>query len=475
MRHTRPSAQRYGAIGVAAAVALSGAGFASGIANGDDSRTGAFTVFADLADAGAIINGNDVRLHGVKVGSVSSVKVVKGKARLALDLTDAARPLHKDALVKVRPVSLLGERFVEITSGSPASPVLGDGDVLPAGQTSRSVDLDEVLDAVDAPTGKALSALVTGLGEGVQGNGGNARDALKALGPALHRTDEVVSVLDEQNKVLTALIDDVTPVLAGLDADGGKSMDALVGNGGALLSATAGQQAALASTLQGLPATLRQARTTLTTLSGVADQATPALRDLRPVTSDLSAISGELEALGAAADPALASLEPVLRRAQGLIDQARPLVAELQKTSPQLAADSKDAATFLADYRTHLRGTLNFLRDWGLTASGKDGLSNYFHAVVTVEAESVTAPADGTLAGVTKAAAVPGLKVPAVKVPAVKLPAVEVPSLKAPLGGLPKVLSRLPGAAATPDAPSATGLTPQQESNLLGFLLGGTS
>ncbi|MCW2778367.1 MAG: Mammalian cell entry related domain protein [Frankiales bacterium] len=475
---------RYGALGVAAAVVLSTTGLATG-ATHMGHRSDARRVFVDLADAGAIINGNDVRLHGVKVGSVSSVKVVKGKARLALDLIEDAGPLHRDAVVRVRPVSLLGERFVEIEPGTAAAPLLEDGDVIPASQSSRSVDLDEVLNAVDAPTGKALQALVTGLGEGVAGQGGNTRDALKALSPALSRTDELVAILDDQNSVLTTLIDDVTPVMAGLDADGGKDLDALMGNAGHLLAATSAQQEAMAASLQALPATLKQARSTLAVLSGVADQATPALHDLRPVTSDLAGISRELEAFGAAADPALASLTPVLARAQTLLDQTRPLVAELQRTSPLLVKDTAAATELLTDYRTHLRGTLNFLRDWGITANGQDGLSNYFRAVVAVEGETATTPVDAVAPGVVPplpklpgqpAVKVPGVKVPAVKVPALKVPALEVPGVKAPAVTVPRVggLLKAPTTTSGPRAPSATGLTPQQESNLLGFLLGGT-
>lgn len=445
----------YAALGTVAVVVLSGAGFTTGVRALSSNGRGNFTIYANVADAGALIRGNTVRLHGVNVGNVSSVKVVDGHARLTLALNRSARPLHRDAVLTIRPVSLLGERYVDLGAGSASAPVLADKGTLPLTQTSRSVDLDEVLNAVNQPTGQALSSLVTGLGEGVNGQGANTRDALKALAPALTRTDSLVAVLDDQNAVLTKLIDDVTPVLGALSANNGSSVDHLVGSSEVLLSATARQQAALQSTLQELPSTLAQARRTLTTLSGVADKATPVLADLRPVTDHLTAISGELTRFGEAANPALASLTPVLQRAQLLINQAQPLVAELQKASPLLAGDAKSATEFLSVFRLHLKGLLDFLRNWALTTSGKDALSHYFNAVVTVESEEATSAVPGLPPTSSGPTSTPGKLIPPVALPG-------------PLKGVAKAVGQLP-------LGGATGLTPKQESGLLGFLMGGAS
>jgi phospholipid/cholesterol/gamma-HCH transport system substrate-binding protein len=445
-----PSTLRgYVAAAVVAAMGLGGTALVAQHTLGDDDAPDGFTVYADLTDAGALIQGNTVRLHGVNVGKVASIKVVNGHARLTLRLTDTARPIHKDATVQVRPVSLLGERYVDLTDGSPKAPVIPDQGHLPLAQTGRSVDLDEVLSAVDQPTGQALSALVTSLGEGVNGQGGNARSALKALAPALTDTNSLVDVLNQQNDVLTRLIDHTSPVVGALATDRGASVDALVGTSQKLLSATARQEKALRATLRELPGTLRQARQTLAALSGVADQTTPVLADIRPVTDNLNQISGELTKFGAAADPALAGLTPVLHKAQMLIDQAQPLVTELQTASPFLSKDAKNATQFLSVFRLHLRGLLDFVRNWSLTTNGKDGLSHYFRAVVTVQTEEATSLPPG-------------------------LPASNASGL--PLEGLghPKLPKLGQGLTGLSPAPSATGLTTSQEGSLMGYLMGGS-
>jgi len=177
------------------------------------------TLYADTADAGALIEGNDVRMFGVKVGVVSDMGVVDNDtARLTLDLMSTDTPIHTDATLRIRPVSLLGERYAELDPGSPDAPIAEDGFTLPIEQTSRAVDLDEVLDAVDQPTGRALSMLLTTLGEGMAGNGENAAQALEELAPSMEQTDDLVAVLDGQTATLQRLIDAFAPVIASLES-----------------------------------------------------------------------------------------------------------------------------------------------------------------------------------------------------------------------------------------------------------------
>ena len=109
------------------------------------------------------------------------------KAHLTLRLDGAFAPIHEDARVAIRPVSLLGERFVDLDRGTDSAPVLPDGGLIPATQTRRSVDLDEVLSAVDDPTGEALAALLVGLGGGLAGRRCGRRRGHRGARPRPHR------------------------------------------------------------------------------------------------------------------------------------------------------------------------------------------------------------------------------------------------------------------------------------------------
>jgi phospholipid/cholesterol/gamma-HCH transport system substrate-binding protein len=419
------------------------------------------TIVAQFADAGPILVGNEVKVDGVAVGEVADARVTDGHADVLLTLDPAALPVYSDATARIRPVSLLGERYIDLKRGTPSQPQLNDGGTLPMSRTSANVDLDEILNTVDQPTGESLAFLVTTLGEGLRDNGGNVDAALRALAPALKDTQSLTSVLEDHNALLGRLVDNVQPVAGALAADDGKSLDTLVDSADRLLAASTAEKAQLDRTLAELPGTLRSARSALGELAGTAEQATPTLRAVRPVTENLSAISDELSTFADSLDPALANAQPVLERAQTLLDEARPVAADLRSAGPDLRAASSSARPLAENLTGNLDNVLSFIRYWALTTNGHDGLSHYLRVNLIVNPDTVT-----------------GLLPAAVPVPQL-LPSPppingEQPGVATPAapGG---TLLQAPSTAPQPEGPEATGLTPEQERGMVGFLLGGDS
>jgi phospholipid/cholesterol/gamma-HCH transport system substrate-binding protein len=448
------------AIAVAAVAALGATGAMSGIAAQEPVANG-MTIVAQFADAGPILVGNEVKVDGVAVGEVADARVTDGHADVLLTLDPAALPVYSDATARIRPVSLLGERYIDLKRGTPSQPQLNDGGTLPMSRTSANVDLDEILNTVDQPTGESLAFLVTTLGEGLRDNGGNVDAALRALAPALKDTQSLTSVLEDHNALLGRLVDNVQPVAGALAADDGKSLDTLVDSADRLLAASTAEKAQLDRTLAELPGTLRSARSALGELAGTAEQATPTLRAVRPVTENLSAISDELSTFADSLDPALANAQPVLERAQTLLDEARPVAADLRSAGPDLRAASSSARPLAENLTGNLDNVLSFIRYWALTTNGHDGLSHYLRVNLIVNPDTVT-----------------GLLPAAVPVPQL-LPSPppingEQPGVATPAapGG---TLLQAPSTAPQPEGPEATGLTPEQERGMVGFLLGGDS
>lgn len=96
---------------VAFATVLATTAAAAGFAIEDgDGRT----VVAQFASAAPLVHGNEVKLDGVVVGEVLEMHPRDGFADVILQLDPEALPLHRDARVTIRPVSLLGERFVDL-------------------------------------------------------------------------------------------------------------------------------------------------------------------------------------------------------------------------------------------------------------------------------------------------------------------------------------------------------------------------
>lgn len=95
--------------------------------------TAASTFQASLDDSQGIKVGAPVRISGVDVGNVNGVSIdpVKGKVILSFTVNNEMRPLlHRDAAIMIRPMGLLGDKYLELLAGSPKQPPLPDGAVL---------------------------------------------------------------------------------------------------------------------------------------------------------------------------------------------------------------------------------------------------------------------------------------------------------------------------------------------------------
>lgn len=427
---------------------------------------GKTSVTAVLRDATGISPGYEVRAGGVAVGTVSAVSIKDGKkAVLTLDVDRAVLPLHKDARLAVRPANLLGQQYVDLNPGTPTAPVL-KSQSLDESHTSESVSLQDVLNTLHDPTSTALAVAVTGLGEGARDNGPNMADAIKALQPAMQRTNELGGILNQQNAVLSQLVDRTQPITQALASDDGRRLDSLLTSGQQTLDATMKNRQALGDTLANLPSTIGAARNTLGQLGGVAQAGTPTLQSVRPTTDHLKDISGELHQLADSADPALSSLPPVLQRANTLLDQAAPVVSGLRTAGPDLQGTAKGARPLgdqLLDKNQHLTDLMDFVRMWALSTNGSDGISHYFRGVVHLGPAAISQLLAGSPAG-------PALSQPPSGPSASPIP----PLTPAPqLGGVvPPLTGPVPPQAAG-DPSNATGLTSGQEQSMVGQLLGG--
>jgi phospholipid/cholesterol/gamma-HCH transport system substrate-binding protein len=411
-------------------------------------------VIAEFKDVSPLLAGNDIKIHGVKVGEVAGMTEQNGIARVALSLGAGALPIHADARAIVRPVSLLGERYLDLDTGTTQAPVLPQGGVIPLARTGQNTDLDEVLNTFDDRTGQSLAAFIAVLGNGMRGNGPDLDAAVQALAPAMTRTDQFVKVLEQQNATLSSLVDSLQPVAASLAQDDGRTMDGLVASTTSLLTTTSANVAALNATLDELPGSLAAARATLGHLADTADEATPLLRDIRPTTDHVTEISHELRGFSDSADPALDKLVPVLDKGTEMLREAEPVAERLREMGPDVTATARGLRPIAQQLAANVDNVLNFVRFWALTTNGRDGLSHYFRAHMVAEPDSLTGnipggPGTGNLGGRDPA-----------------------PDSGQPVNHGPNMPAGLLQPAPSSDG-GLTGLTEHQESGALGFLVGG--
>ena len=166
---------------------------------------------AVFTEAGGLAPGNDVKVSGVKVGTVSDVSLQQGKA-LVTFLVDGKVRLGEDSTAHIRTGTLLGQRVLTLESLGPGT--LRSSDVIPVERTGAPYSLTDALSEFTANTRDTdTAALNTSL------------DTLSTtidriapqLGPTFDGISRISKALNERNESLSGLLKsaaDVTKILS---------------------------------------------------------------------------------------------------------------------------------------------------------------------------------------------------------------------------------------------------------------------
>ncbi len=197
---------------------------------------GGYQVRAIFDDAGNLTVGEDVKIDGVKVGTVGSVTPTPhAKAAVVLEINNPGfQDFREDASCTIRPQALIGEKFVDCLptqpreEGTPLPPPLktipsgqeGAGQVLlPVTGTHSPVDPDLLGDITRLPEAQRLTIILNELGTGFAGRGSDLNAVLHRSNPALQGLEQVLAILAKENKTLTDLAVEGDRATAPLAAD----------------------------------------------------------------------------------------------------------------------------------------------------------------------------------------------------------------------------------------------------------------
>jgi virulence factor Mce-like protein len=161
---------------------------------------------AEMPSAANLVVGNDVKIGGTRVGTVSSIVPRTEQdgtviAVLGLKLDKDAGPLPVDSTLLVRPRSALGLKYVEITRGH-SDKTFADGDTIQLGQAKTPVELDEFLSMFDSKTRAAAEENLQGFGTAFAGRGESINTAIGAFRPLLRDVIPVMQNLAAPNTQL---------------------------------------------------------------------------------------------------------------------------------------------------------------------------------------------------------------------------------------------------------------------------------
>ena len=96
---------------------------------------------AVFSDATGVVNGDDVRVAGVKVGNVEDVEIVDRTRALVTFKVAADHQLTDSTFASVRYRNLVGQRYIALTQGVGGPSVLREGATIPLTRTAPALDL----------------------------------------------------------------------------------------------------------------------------------------------------------------------------------------------------------------------------------------------------------------------------------------------------------------------------------------------
>lgn len=320
------------ALALGAVVALEGFG-------GKTSSSGTTTIAAVFDNVAFLHTGQDVKIAGAKVGSVTGLALtqdLKGLVKMSIDARFV--PFHADADCVIEPESLIGEKFVQCTPGTPNAPAItghgGAPPTVPITDTHSPIDPDLALATFNQPTRERLAIFVTELGGALAGRGADLNAAILRANPALQEFDRTLGIVNADRTQLRSLIsssDNVIGQLAGRK----QAVTDFIDQAQRVAAVTAAHASTFQQTIKNLPPLLTQARPALAQLTRLANLGTPTIAALGQSAPGLTSVAHQIAPFTSAARPALNHLAAAAGVGEQTIKLATPVIARLQTVAHQ--------------------------------------------------------------------------------------------------------------------------------------------
>jgi phospholipid/cholesterol/gamma-HCH transport system substrate-binding protein len=166
-----------------------------------------YTVHAYFPDATGLATRSRVTIAGIPVGSIRSIRLEKGKARIDVTVRDDV-DLYDNATIGKKSASLLGESLIVLTPGTPDHRKLHDGDEITiiVNETTPGEIMDEVKEIADSVKAVAqqLAASI-----GTEQGGRNIKVILQNLADA---TDALNGTIRENRDVIRETLRNVQQI-----------------------------------------------------------------------------------------------------------------------------------------------------------------------------------------------------------------------------------------------------------------------
>ena len=392
---------------------------------------------------------SDVRISGVPVGRVVTVKESNGKAQATLEMDSRYAPVRANMTARLREKTLLGETYVQLVPHGNIGPYVPDEGQLPERKVEPSVTLDEVLSTFDPRTRRLFQAWQQTWAASFRGRGEDINAFFASLEPFVDEANKLVRLLGTQEEAVTAAIHNTGVVFNAL---GGRDrqLEGLIVNGERTFRAAASASQEFADAWKALPAfeaSSTRALRAIDSFQADADpyldqfrateiQLAPTLRALNSFAPPLKHFLTGLGGWASASEKGLPAFErslalttPVLQELTPLLRNLNPFLQYLGDYEPELQAffaniTAATNATSFTENATGASAKQHYLR--GMNVLTPEGLAVFQQALGTSRLNPYFQP--GAFAGLASGLSVFSSSACADSAPAVTGPPTETVS-----------------------------------------------
>lgn len=212
-----------------------------------------YRVQAVFADADGIPTAADVRVAGIVVGKVTDIAhdpAHPNATVVTLEISNsAADPVYSNGFAKVRPKTLLGEKYVDLTVGSAQGEAIPDMGMLPEARTGTVVENDAIFNSFDATTREQQKQVLAALDKATSARAGDIQAILPQLQVVVANLTPFAKVYEKDNPQVDHILVQFNIAMQAL-ADEHVQLGGLLSNGNIAFNAIAQRDASLIKTLQ---------------------------------------------------------------------------------------------------------------------------------------------------------------------------------------------------------------------------------
>jgi ABC-type transporter Mla subunit MlaD len=318
---------------VAPAVLVAGAG-------ADDKRT----YQAELFNAFGLVEGSELRVAGVKAGSITDLDITAQKTALVTFEVGPEFPhLKADASCSSEPQSLIAEYFLDCQPGDAQQEL---EEPIPAARNQTTVQNDLVNNTLREPFKRRLQLIINEFGTALVGNPENLNAAIRSGAPALRELRKVLKILGRQNRIIAQLNADNDVIFQRL-AERREDIVAFIDEAEDAGRISAERREDLSRNFDLLDDFLFELRPVMVELGNLAREQTPLLTDLNAAAPGLNRLAGNLPRFNNATRVSLESLADASDVGKRALRKSTNEIAQLRRTSKKAYPAASIIARFL--------------------------------------------------------------------------------------------------------------------------------